>query len=94
MLQYADDTLFFSEANTKSVFNIKVILLCFELASGFKVNFLKSKIGGTGLDQSSLLCFANILNCKAMVIPFVYLGLPVGGCHKRGDFWNGVVERV
>ena len=26
MLQYADDTLFFYEANTKSVFNIKAIL--------------------------------------------------------------------
>jgi len=29
-----------------------------------------------------------------MVTPFVYLGLPVGGCHKRGVFWNGVLERV
>jgi len=26
MLQYADDTLFFCKANTKSVFNIKAIL--------------------------------------------------------------------
>jgi len=34
MLQYADDTLFFCEANTKSVFNIKAILQCFELSSG------------------------------------------------------------
>ncbi|XP_068483236.1 uncharacterized protein [Phaseolus vulgaris] len=42
MLQYADDTLFFCEANTKSIFNIKAILLYFELASGLKVNFLKA----------------------------------------------------
>ncbi|XP_068483176.1 uncharacterized protein [Phaseolus vulgaris] len=94
MLQFADDTLFFYEANTKSVFNIKAILLCFELAFGLKVNFLKSIIGGTGLSQNSLLCFATILNCKVMRTPFTYLGLPVGGCHKRGDFWNGVVVRV
>jgi len=94
MLQYADDTLLFCEANTKSVFNIKAILLCFELASGLKVNILKSRIGETGLDQSSLQHFAAILNCKVMVTPFVYLGLSVGGCHKRGVFWNGVLERV
>jgi len=50
MLQYADDTLFFCEANVKSVFNIKVILHCFELSSGLRVNFGKSRIGGTGLD--------------------------------------------
>jgi len=51
MLQYAYDTLFFCEANTKSVFNIKAILQCFEFSSGLRVNFLKSRIGGTGLDQ-------------------------------------------
>jgi len=94
MLQFADDTLFFCEANTKNVFNIKAILLCFELASGLKVNFLKIRIGGTGLSQRLFLCFATILNCKVMGTPFIYLGLPVGGCHKRGDFWNGVVMRV
>ena len=29
-----------------------------------------------------------------MVSPFVYLGLPVGGSHKRGTLRNGVVEKV
>jgi len=50
MLQYVDDTLFFYEANTKSVFNIKTALNCFELCYGLKVNFLKSKIGRLGID--------------------------------------------
>ncbi|XP_068474816.1 uncharacterized protein [Phaseolus vulgaris] len=94
MLQYTDDTLFFYEANTKSVFNIKGILQCFELSFGLRVNFLKSRIGRTGLDQISLQRFAVILNYDVMVSPFVYLGLPVGGRHKRGAFWNGVIEKV
>jgi len=25
---------------------------------------------------------------------FVYLGMLVGGCHKRGAFWGGVIERM
>ena len=83
MLQYVDDTLFFCKANIKSVFNMKAILLCFELSSRLKVNFVKSTIGGLGLDKSLLPSFAAILNCKVMVTPFVYLGLPIGGCHKR-----------
>jgi len=29
-----------------------------------------------------------------MVALFIYLGMPVGGSHKRGDFWNGVIEKV
>jgi len=93
MFQYADDTLFFCEANTKRIFNIKTILQCFELVSRLRVNFLKSRIGGTGLDQLSLRRFAANLNCDVMSSPFVYLGLPVGGSHKRGDFWNGVIEK-
>jgi len=39
MLQYADDTLFFGKTSIKSVYHIKVILNCFELASSLKVNF-------------------------------------------------------
>ena len=38
--------------------------------------------------------FAAILNWETMVVPFIYLGMPVGGSHKRGDFWNGVIEKV
>jgi len=56
MLQFADDTLFFCEANTKSVFTIKVILNCFELAFDLKVNFLMSKIGGVGVNDPTFCC--------------------------------------
>ena len=44
MLQFADDTLFLSEAKTQNILVIKSILRCFELAAGLKVNFIKSKI--------------------------------------------------
>ena len=29
-----------------------------------------------------------------MTTSFIYLGLPIGGCHKRGAFWSRVIERV
>jgi len=38
MLQFADDTLFLCKASAQSVFVIKAILICFELAFGLKVN--------------------------------------------------------
>ena len=78
MLQYADDTLFLCEANFKSVCNLKVILHCFELASGLKVNFSKSRIGGVGVDHTVIQQYAAILNCEVMKTPFKYLGLLVG----------------
>ena len=93
MLQYTDDTFFFYKANFKSMFNVKVILNCFEMTFGLKVNFLKSRIGGVGIDQTAILCFTSILICDVMKTPFKYLGMPVGESHKRGEFWNEVVNR-
>jgi len=92
MLQYADDTLFFCEANTKNAFNIKATLNCFKLCSGLKENFLKSEIGKLGIDQLMLQRYVAILNCDVMGTPFVYMGMLVGGCHKRGAFWGGEIE--
>jgi len=57
-------------------------------------SFAKSRIGGTGMDQATLQRFAAILSCDTMAPPFIYLGLPVGGSHKRGAFWNRVIEKV
>jgi len=83
MLQYADDTLFFCKERAQSVFVIKVILNCFELVSDLKFSFQKSSIGGVGCSQILLHRFASILNCVTMKTSFKYLGILVGGCHKR-----------
>ena len=64
MLQYADDTIFFCATNVKNIFNIKVVLNCFELAYGLKVNFMKSKVGGLGVEQTMIKHFVAILNCE------------------------------
>jgi len=56
------------------------------------VNFLKSRIGGMGLDQLSLQRLTAILNCDVMVSPFVYLELPVGGITSEAPFGMGVRE--
>ena len=68
------------------MFNIKVILNSFELAYDLKVNFLKSRLGGVGVDQTEILRFATILNCKVMRTPFKYLGMPVGGVIRGAIF--------
>jgi len=85
MLQYATDTIFFCEENNKSFFNIIVALNCFELSYGFKVNFMKRRNGGMGVDQITIYRFAAILNCEVMVTPFVFLGMSVGGSIREGS---------
>ena len=94
MLQFADDTFFLCKASAQSVLVIKAILICFELASGLKVNFQKSSVGGIGCNNLLLQRFAMVLNCVTMKTLFKYLGMLVGGNHKRSKFWEEVVERV
>ena len=83
VLQYTDDSLFVAEANFQNVRTVKAILICFELTTSLRVNFHKSSIGAIGVDLSKLNCFANVLNCNKMNIPFTCLGLLVGGNLRR-----------
>lgn len=55
LLQFADDTIFLGEASVQNVLVIKAILRCFELVSGLKVNFLKSKLAVVALNNSTVL---------------------------------------
>jgi len=87
MLQNADDTLFFCKENIKNIFNIKVILNFFELPSGLKFIFFKSKLSGIGVDQTEILRFATILNCNVMRTHFKYLGDVIRGL-RFGMKWS------
>jgi len=35
-----------------------------------------------------------MLNCKVGAIPFVYLGMPIGGNARRLSFWNPMINRI
>jgi hypothetical protein len=91
-LQYADDTLFIGEACVENLWSVKAILRWFELISGLKVNFGKSRLFGVGLEGSFMTVASNFLNCKLGKIPFIYLGLPVGANPRRVATWDPVVE--
>ena len=94
MLQFADDTLFMLEDSFSNVFTVKTILRCFELVSGLKINFHKSKLAGINVDRFTLETYAKTLNCNTMQIPFKYLGLEVGGNPRKVLFWEPVVNKI
>jgi len=74
LLKFADDTLIMCEDTFSNVIAIKVILRCFEIVSGIKINFYKSNLAGINVKRNTLECFAKTLNCTLMRIPFIYLG--------------------
>jgi len=94
ILQFADDTLFFCQAETQNILTIKSILRFFELVSGLKVKFHKSKVGGIGVENLMIDRFSILLYCSKMGIPFIYLGMLVGGSHRKRDFWNSIADKI
>ncbi|KAJ9680329.1 hypothetical protein PVL29_019598 [Vitis rotundifolia] len=93
-LQFADDTIFFSNTREEDLQTLKSLLLVFGHISGLKVNLDKSNIYGINLEQNHLSRLAELLDCKASGWPIPYLGLPLGGNPKTCGFWDPVVERI
>jgi len=93
-LQFADDTLIIGEKSWLNVCTMRAVLLLFEDVSGLKVNFHKSILTGVNVSDSWLLEAASMMSCRRGTIPFVYLGLPIGGDSRKLSFWKPVVDRI
>ncbi|RVW26534.1 hypothetical protein CK203_103812 [Vitis vinifera] len=73
---------------------LKSVLLVFGHISGLKVNFDKSNIYGINVEQNRLSRLAELLDCKALGWPILYMGLPLGGNPKACGFWDPMIERI
>lgn len=40
-----------------------------------------------------MLHYSSRLNCKVESLPFLYLGLPLGGYPKRRGFWQSIIDK-
>lgn len=93
-LQFADDTLILCEKSWANIRALRATLLIFEELSGLKVNFSKSLLVGVNVPGSWLLEASLVFNCKVGTIPFLYLGLPIGGNASQLVFWKPLLNRI
>ncbi|KAK3225983.1 hypothetical protein Dsin_005845 [Dipteronia sinensis] len=73
-IQFADDTIIFLEPNMVYLLNSKRILMCFELASGLRINFHKSCVVRVGKHIRDVKAWARRFKCKKASLPITYLG--------------------
>jgi hypothetical protein len=92
-LLFADDTLIFCGAIPHHLRILRVLLLCFEVVSGLKVNMAKSALIPVG-NVVNVEDLADILGCGVSSLPLQYLGMPLGASFKAKPIWNGVVEKI
>lgn len=82
-LQFADDTLIILRNTEESCKGIKVVLTLFEIMSGLKINFSKSKLFVNKSDTSVADGWAKHIGCEIGTWPLSYLGVPIGDSHKK-----------
>ncbi|GAU44274.1 hypothetical protein TSUD_135150 [Trifolium subterraneum] len=93
-LQFADDTFLLGVKTWANVRALRAILVLFEAMSGLKVNFNKSMLFEVNIPDSRLCEAASSLCCRVGKIPFLYLGLPIGGDSRRLGLWKPVLARL
>lgn len=93
LVQFADDTVLIGKPSWNNLWGLKSILRSFELVSGLKVNFIKSKLIGINVPDNFMEQASVFLHCRAESIPFNFLGLPVGANPRRKGTWNPVLQK-
>ena len=64
------------------------------MASGLKVNFYKSCLIGINVSPEFMTMACNFLNCSDRMVPFKYLGLPVGPNPLKLTTWVPLLEQL
>ena len=83
MVQYADDTLLFLNADLSQLRALKSVLHSFSQATGLQINFHKSSMYPINVSDQDASDLAAYFGCKLGNMPFTYLGLPLGTTRPR-----------
>ena len=90
---FADDTILFCDVSREQLLSIRLVLSCFQVFMGLKVNVGKSEIVPIG-EVNNLDALANILQCRVGSLPMKYLGMPLGSSFKTTSIWNPILEKM
>lgn len=93
-MQFADGTLVFINDDMESIKSIKNILVSFQLLSGLRINFSKSKLYSLWKYKELLIQGSSILKCVVGDWPFTYLEVSVGLFPKKKLFWDPLIRKV
>lgn len=94
ILQFADDTVWMGECSWKNLRSFKAIFRGFKLASGLKVNFLKSKIYGLNSNDHFFEVTSYFLSYCTDKIPFKFLGIVVRTSPMRASSWIVIINNL
>lgn len=92
-LFYTDDAIFVGDWDHGPIKKISPILKCFQISSGLKVHFHKSRFFGTCIVDYEFQRMAKILACVKSSFLSIYLGVQVGASMLRNKNWKPIIEK-
>lgn len=94
-LQFADDTLIFVPRNELVISNYFRILDVVAVMSGLSLNYSKpSFITWNSADHDWAQEVARSVGCLHSIIPFTYLGFPLGNNMNKSSAWKPLIEKI
>ncbi|XP_017256437.1 uncharacterized protein LOC108225996 [Daucus carota subsp. sativus] len=93
-LQYADDTVIFINDSLDDIRGVKRVLQGFEILSGLKINFAKSKLYGFNSNKDEIKEWAKDVGCLPGDDSFQYLGLELARPPNRIQFWDPLLTKI
>ncbi|XP_058726723.1 uncharacterized protein LOC131598107 [Vicia villosa] len=94
ILQFVDDTLLIGDGSWKHLSAIKALLRSFELVSGLRINYHKSKLIGININPHFLGVATNFLNCRPEEKEFKFIGILIGSNPRRISSWKPLLDNV
>ncbi|XP_066354452.1 uncharacterized protein [Miscanthus floridulus] len=94
IVQYADDTLMFLQADARQLVFLKAMLHSFAESTGLRVNYRKSQMYSINVPQDKMIRLANTFGCDIGSMPFTYLGLPMGTTKLKIEDLSPMMDRV
>jgi hypothetical protein len=93
-LQYADDTIVFSDPSESYLRNLKCSLIWFEKLSGMRINYHKSELIPCNMFEEQTHTTAHIFGCPAGSFPIKYLGIPLHFDKLRREDIQPLVDNI
>ena len=84
-LLFADDTILFFDAVVEQILHVRLLLLCFQVVTGLKVNVAKSEMVPIG-KVNNVHALEEISSCRIGALSMTYLGMLLRVSQKFPSF--------
>lgn len=92
LLQFADDTIMVEDGSSDNLWSMKAIIRGFEMMSGLKINFNKSKLYEIHVGEWFLNATSILLSCNVDSLPLKFLGVNVGDSPRKLSIWRDLIN--